>query len=97
MAIESEVSDTIKQKAVTTKKYRFMDAGLYVKYKYHIAVWSKTMPPSVAVTGITVFTRSFDVSVFPTSWDKKYATAPIKPISRAPRTDTSVEPLGDSI
>jgi hypothetical protein len=38
MAIDSEVSDTIKQKAVTTMKYKFIDAGLYVKYKYHMAV-----------------------------------------------------------
>jgi hypothetical protein len=38
MAIDREVSDTIMQKAVTTKKYKFIDAGLYVKYKYHIAV-----------------------------------------------------------
>jgi len=67
MAIDSEVSDMIIQKAVTTKKYKFIDAGLYVKYRYHIAVWSKTMPPSVAVTGITVFTRSLEVSVVPTS------------------------------
>jgi hypothetical protein len=56
-------------------------------------VWSKTIPPSVPVTGKTVFTRLFDVSVDPTSCDRKYPAAPIKAISKAPKIVTIVAPL----
>jgi len=70
-AIDSAVNDTIKLREVEIRKYKFIERGLYVKYKYQRAVWSKTIPPSEPVTGITVFTRSLLVSLLPTSWDKK--------------------------
>ena len=51
------------------------------------------MPASEPVTGITVFTRSLLLSLVPTSCDRKYPVAAIRAISKAPRTDTSVDPL----
>jgi hypothetical protein len=74
-----------------TKKYKFIAIGSYWKYMYHKSVWTITIPPSIPVTGTTVFTSSLPVSVDPTIVDKKYAAAIIKPTSAAPRTVTIID------
>jgi hypothetical protein len=53
------------------KKYKFIDIGSYVKYKYHKRVCIITIPPIEPVTGITVFARSLLESFVPTIIDKK--------------------------
>ena len=78
---------------VANKKYTFMSTDLYVEYMYHIAVCSKTMPPSVPVIGRTVFTMSLLVSFEPLSCDRQYPTATMSATSIAPRPITSDDPF----
>lgn len=48
-------------------------------------MWSRTIPPRIPVTGITVFTRSFPLSDDPTIVDRQYETAIMSAISIPPR------------
>ena len=96
-AMDKAVKEIIVLIDVAMRKYKFILSGLYVKYRYQSIVCNNTIPPIIPVTGRTVFTRSLDVSVFPTSCDKRYATVHINPISRPPSIVTSVDPRCVSI
>jgi hypothetical protein len=69
--IDRAVSEMIREIEPLIKKYKFIDMGSYVKYRYHKTLWIITIPPRVDVTGMTVFARSFPVSFVPTIADKK--------------------------